>query len=791
MARTRRRVTKKRTTPRSSRRSRRSRARWWAGGLALLLALLAWGVLALAVSGERAVRHLRRAPRLAPVRVLSTPPVLAKGMALDPGTLAAALRALGYRETRGAARLPGSWRLRADGLEIYRRACPVPGGRLPAAWIRVVVRGGRVARLLGPDGRPVSSFTLEPLVLGAFRGPRLQERRPRPLAAFPERLVRAVLAAEDSRFWRHRGIDPRAVLRALLADLRGGGPLQGGSTITQQLVKNRLVGSRRTLGRKVREALLAAWIETRMSKEEILAAYLNEVYLGQDGPVSIVGLPAASRFWFGKDVGDLELPEMATLAGMISSPGRFDPRRHPEAARKRRNWVLGRMAALGWLDPSEAEAARRAPLAVVPPPRRLDPAGDVLDAVRRELVRRGWEPAPGPVPVTVHTSIDPFLERRVRRALAGQLRRLERERPSRRPLEGAVVVLRPATGEVIALVGGREGTPGGFDRALAARRQPGSSFKPFVALAALASGRYVPASRLADAPLEVPTPRGPWRPRNHDGTWHGVVTLREALVHSWNVPFVRLGLALGHRELARRASAVGFDQVPDVPSLPLGTLEVSPLELAAAYGTLGTLGRRVRPHLVRGLAAGEGETAPALRPVPAGEPVVPASACWMVLDMMRDVARRGTGRRILSWTGGRVPAVKTGTSQRGRDAWFALVSGNAVVVAWVGRDDGKPAALSGAGAALPVVGEIVRGRPPDLLAPLPDPPPDVAVVEIDPETGGRATPGCPSRVREVFPRDRVPGPCPRHRSFLGRVGGKLRGLFRGRRGGREEGESRR
>jgi len=737
------------------------------------------------------VRRLRRAPRLAPVRVLSAPPVLEEGMNLDPRGLAAALRALGYRKAREAARLPGSWRERGDGLEIHRRACPVPGGRLPAAWVRVVVRDGRIERLLGADGRRLRAFTLEPFLLGSFHGRHLQERRPLPLAAFPERLVRAVLAAEDGRFWRHRGIDPRAILRALWADLRGGGPLQGGSTITQQLVKNRVVGSRRTLGRKLREALLAAWIETRMSKEEILEAYLNEVYLGQDGSVSIVGIPAASRFWFGKDVGDLRLPEMATLAGMISSPGRFDPRRHPEAARERRNWVLGRMAALGWLDPSEAEAARRTPLGVAPPPRRLDPGGDVLDAVRRELARRGWEPAPGPVPVTVHTSIDPFLEGLARRALERQLRRLERDRPARRPLEGAVIVLRPASGEVIALVGGRRGVPGGFDRALAARRQPGSSFKPFVALAALASGRFVPASRLEDAPLEIATPRGPWRPRNHDGAWHGEVTLREALVHSWNVPFVRLGLALGHRELARWATAAGFPGVPDVPSLPLGTLEVSPLDLAAAYGALATLGRRVRPHLVRGLAAGAGEEAPALRPVPAGERVLPAEACWMVLDMMRDVARRGTGRRILAWTGDRVPAVKTGTSQRGRDAWFALVSGNAVVVTWVGRDDGKPAALSGAGAALPVVGEIVRAPAPDLLAPLPEAPAGVAVVEIDPETGGRATPGCPTRVREVFPRDRLPGPCPRHRSFLGRVGGRLRELFRGRRGGRGGGVPRR
>ncbi|MDQ7088932.1 MAG: transglycosylase domain-containing protein [Acidobacteriota bacterium] len=298
--------------------------------------------------------------------------------------------------------------------------------------------------------------------LGAFRGPLSQARTPMALEAFPPRLVDAVLAAEDARFLDHAGIDPRGILRAAWVDLVQRRGAQGGSTITQQVIKNRVVGSARTLTRKMKEALLALWVERSVSKERVLEIYLNEVYLGQQGSVSILGMPAAARFYFGKRIGDLDLDEMALLAGLIASPGRYDPRRHPERALLRRNWVLERMAALDLIDEAERRAASARPVAPAAPAEALDPAGDLLDAVAREVARRGWEPVPSRRPAVVETRVEADVQAAARRALGATLAELEAARPALAPLEGAVVVLRPATGAMIALVGGRRGGARGF-----------------------------------------------------------------------------------------------------------------------------------------------------------------------------------------------------------------------------------------------------------------------------------------------------------------------------------------
>ncbi|MCU0253482.1 MAG: transglycosylase domain-containing protein, partial [Acidobacteria bacterium] len=315
------------------------------GALSALAAAFAfWGWLAVAGAGSEAVRALQQNPADAPVDVLAAPTLVRPGASADLAALVRQLAALGYRPVSGRPRAPGEYRRQGSALEIWRRAHRGPRGPVAQAFVRIEVDQGAVVALADERGARLRSFGLEPVRLGAFRGPVLMERRPLALKDFPLRLVQAVLAAEDARFLDHGGVDPAGVARAAWHNVVSDGPLQGGSTITQQVIKNRVVGTDRTVQRKLREALLAAFVEQKISKERILEIYLNEVYLGQRGPVSVVGMPAGSLFYFGKNVRELTLPEMAMLAALIASPGRFDPRSEPSAALGRRHWVLTRMA---------------------------------------------------------------------------------------------------------------------------------------------------------------------------------------------------------------------------------------------------------------------------------------------------------------------------------------------------------------------------------------------------------------------------------------------------------------
>lgn len=741
--------------------------------------------MAVVAEGSEAIGALGEDPADTPVEVYAAPAVARIGGPSDLDALARELVALGYRSTPSRPRVPGEYRRAGTALEVFRRAHAGPAGPATAAYARIEAPRNRVSAIADDRGRGLSLFVFEPVRLGAFRGPVLKDRRPLTLKEFPLPLVQAVLAAEDARFLEHGGVDPIGVARAAWHNLASDGPLQGGSTITQQVIKNRIVGTERTVERKLREALLAAYVEGRVTKERILEIYLNEIYLGQRGAVSIVGMPAGALFYFGKNVRELELPEMAMLAGLIASPGRFDPRVHPAAARARRDWVLGRMGDLGFVDRATAGAARESPLQPAPLADPIDPAGDLLDAVRRELLARGVDPRPGREQVAVHTTIDPALQEVARQSLDRTLGELERADPSRSPLEGAVVILDPATGAVRALVGGRAGTRGGFHRALDARRQPGSAFKPFVALAAFEERGAVPSTALLDEPLTLETPQGPWSPQNVDRGFRGTVTIRRMLEESLNVPAVRLGLDVGRDAVAAWARRAGFAaRLPQGPAIALGTGETSPFELAGAYATIASLGRAVRPTLlraVRGGAAARALPLDELAPEP-GTGIDPVPA-WLLLDAMSGTAVRGTARRLAPQVGATRVAAKTGTSQEGRDGWLVLVTGNAVVVAWVGRDDGRPARLTGSGSALPVVEGVIAATGDLLLAPLPPPPEGVVEIEIDPETGGAAGERCPARVREVFRRGSEPGACREHVGFWKRLFG--RGRATGRSGGAE------
>ncbi len=750
-----------------TKRRKRSRRLLVLLALSLLLGVVAaWFVLGLRGAADRAAQTLALDPATAPVDVLAAPRLLRIGEPFDLAAVQRELDSLGYRRVAAVPRDPGEFRARGSVLEVYRRRYPGPLGAVDAAFISVRAENGQVARLAGPRGESVRTVTLEPVRLGAFRGERLQDRKPLPLEKFPARFVAAVLSAEDPRFLDHHGLDWRGMVRAARDNLTGGDKLQGASTITQQVLKNRVVGTQRTMSRKLEEVALAPLVESRVGKERLLTIYLNEVYLGQQGAVSVVGFPAASLFYFGKDLVDLDLSEMAMLAGLIASPGRFDPRRHAEAALQRRNWVLGRMVKTGAITSSEGEAARKRKLETAPARGTSDASGDLLDAVHRELVDRGWEPRPGIQPASVHTTIDAELQHQARLALDRTLVELERDDPTRAPLQGAVVVLVPTTGEILAMVGGREGVRGGFHRALDGHRQPGSAFKPFVALAAMQTRGMNPATQLEDAALSVPTTKGNWTPENFDHQYRGPVTLRRALEESLNVPMVRVALETGAEEIVRTAHQAGIESsLPPTYSLALGTGEVTPRELAVAYATLASLGIRREPSLIRSVDAREDDVPVSLQSQPLEDRVFDPADCYLVLDMLTGVVERGTGRALQGALHGQRVAAKTGSTQDGRDAWFVMASSSAVVVVWVGRDDGKPARLTGASAALPVVRRLVESTGGRLLGVLPEAPEGIVPVELCAQTGMRAGSKCPEQVTEMCREGQEPELCNVHLTF--------------------------
>jgi penicillin-binding protein 1B len=736
----------------------------------LCAAIGLWFGLGVHASAERAADLLAQDPPTTPVEVLAAPRVLRAGGPVDLAELERETNRLGYRKVAHRPKEPGEFRRNGSTFEVYRRQHVGPLGPVSAAFVSLRAEGERLARLSDADGDPLRSLSLEPGRLGAYRSANQQERQPLELQAFPKLLVRAVLSAEDPRFLEHHGLDWRGILRATRDNLFGGEKLQGGSTITQQVLKNRVVGTERTIVRKLEEIMLAPLVERRVGKERILTIYLNEVYLGQQGSVSVVGFPAAAKYYFGKNISDLDLPESASLAGMLASPGRFDPRRHPEAGKQRRDWVLGQMFEAGFIDAKQRDAAIASRLETAPAPAALSDVGDLLDAVHRESVSRGWEPQPGVEPAAIHTTIDAELQLEARRALEATLKQLEKDDRRRAPLQAAVVVIAPATGEILAMVGARDGERGGFHRALDARRQPGSAFKPLVALAAIHSGHYAPSSPIEDAPLSVPTRQGVWQPENFDRTYRGRVTLRQTLEESLNVPMARVALELGPQAIVATAHAAGIESnLPVIDSLALGTGEVTPLELAVAYATLASHGQRRPASLIRTVKAAREGVEVQLDPVGYDEQALDPAETALVLDMLTGVITRGTGKALGQLLRGAYVAGKTGSTQDGRDAWFVYLSGSAVVVAWVGRDDAKPARLTGASAAMPIVRRLIEATGSRLLTPLPELPDEVVRIEVCAETGQRAGGKCPLAQEELFRAGFEPESCSTHLGFWRRL----------------------
>jgi penicillin-binding protein 1B len=589
------------------------------------------------------------------------------------------------------------------------------------------------------------------------------------LDSVPDHVAHAFLAAEDARFRRHFGIDPVGMIRALVANLRSGGIEQGGSTINQQLIKTMFLTQERTYRRKIVEMVLAVALDARMSKDEILEAYLNEVYLGHQRGRAIRGVHEGARLFFNKDPSRLTAAEAALMAAIVPAPNRFTPEKRPELARTRRDRVLERMRERGWLDEPgyETSVAARARFRAGAFPE--SPYRHYVSALRRELAQRVGEREASRPGLTIVAEIDPEMQKAAETAVRTELRRLRARyswlRNGDDALEVALVALDPATGGIRAIIGGADPGNTNFDRTVSMRRQPGSTFKTFAYLAAVESKKITPATLLLDSPLQVEQGRDRvWEPQNYDQKFRGRVTVREAFEKSLNVPAVRIGQRIGARSVVRTATRVGFTSpIPAVPAVPLGVAEVGVRELAAAYTIFPTLGERVEPYLVAEVRSRAGETL--FRHQDRPERVVSPAAAYVVHSLLRGVVRRGTANRLKRY-GLAHAAGKTGTTSDYRDAWFVGYTPEVVAAVWIGFDRGKPLRLSSSESALPIWGSFMSGfttKKGEI-----DPPEGVIFRSVDPESGYVWAEGCPGPFREVFLSGTAPTrECPR--GFFGGI----------------------
>ena len=577
--------------------------------------------------------------------------------------------------------------------------------------IEVIVEGRRVDSMRRRDDRTkLAGWDFALPAISLMTGSSRERRTVVPLEDMPLELRRAVVAIEDERFYRHHGVDPRGIARAAVRNLQSGGVSQGGSTITQQLAKNMFLSADRTFARKGQEALLAGILEYRYDKDRLLEAYLNEIYLGQRDGYAIMGVGEAARAWFGKEVGALTLAESALLAGAIHAPNRTVPWRHAEEARRRRDVVLARMDELAAVPTEEIQAAIASDVTWTEGPRLTRRAPWFLDALSADLGDRYSAAALHRDGLELVSTLDPMLQASAEQAVTEHLAALRASHPELWTGDGgpqvALVAVEPRTGAVRALIGGADYGTSQFNRALQARRQPGSAFKPVV-LAAAIGDRWPdlgPRTIVDDSPISVPG-AGPggrsWRPRNSDGRFDGTMSLREATERSRNLPFVHLGMEIGADRMRSAAEALGIrTPLAAVPSLAIGAQEVTPLDLASAYATLANGGMHVPARLLEGVRDREGRWLE--RAMPSPQAGIDPRVAAVVTDLLESVIDEGTARGVRR-TGLRIPlAGKTGTSNQARDAWMVGCSPDLAVAVWMGFDSDRALGLSSTEAAVPL-----------------------------------------------------------------------------------------
>jgi len=737
---------------RGRRKSRRQAPRYripWLRGLLAVAVLLAGYLVYL----DFKVRHQFDGKRWSlPARVYARPLELYAGLPLTPEQLATELAALHYQPAI-SPRQAGEVSRNRNVFHLITRPFVHWDGREDSRNIRVTLANGVVSQLVDVgNGAAASLVRLDPVMVGSFYPTHSEDRVLVKLDEVPPLLTEALVAVEDHNFYSHHGIAPLSILRALWANIRAGGVVQGGSTLTQQLVKNFYLSSERTLRRKINEAIMALMLEWHYEKDEILEAYLNEVYLGQDGGRAVHGFGLASHFYFERPLAELSVEQIALLTGLVKGPSYYNPRQQPERALQRRNLVLDVMSAAGLITHEQAVRGKSRKLDVSHYRKKaINTFPAFLDMVRRQLQRDYREEDLTTEGLRIFTTLDPQLQWQLEQVLDRRLGGLESERgiPAN-TLEGAAVVTSIQGGEVLALAGGRHPGFAGFNRAMDAKRQVGSVIKPAVYLTALQRPEdYTLATLLDDDPLTWKAPNGnDWSPQNYDRQFHGMTPLYHALAHSYNVATARLGLELGLDSVISTLTSLGLRQdFRPYPSLLLGAVELSPLQVTQMYQTLASGGFRTPLRAIRAVLAVD-EIPLQSYPLRVKAAVAPAPA-YLITTALRFAARTGTGSALYRVLPAAMDiAGKTGTTDDLRDSWFAGYTGDRLAVVWVGRDDNQSTGLTGS------TGALLIWR--DLFAQVGDQGPlqsaveGIEILRIDPLSGLRADNGCPDAVELPF-----------------------------------------
>ncbi len=745
-------------SPRNRSKRRSSGARPWLGW-AVKLSIVGLVILAgFAIYLDAVVQEKFSGKRWTiPAKVYARPLELFVGQKLDKNDFLAELDALGYRRERSVSG-PGGASVAGNDIELHTRGFQFYEGAEQSQRLRVRFSGDFVAGLSSANGSALPVARLEPVLIGGLYPAHNEDRILIKLDQVPPYLVETLVAVEDREFFNHFGVSPKSIARAVWVNLTAGQVRQGGSTLTQQLVKNFYLTNERSMTRKITEAMMAVLLELHYDKQEILEAYLNEVFLGQDGRRAVHGFGLASQYFFGQPLAELKLPQVALLVGMVKGPTYYNPRRNPERALERRNLVLDLLAEQQVISADEAAKAKQAPLGVTQRGSMADSSYPAfLDLVKRQLREDYRDEDLTEEGLRVFTSFDPVLQLKAEQAMSETLKRLGKATEG---VEGAMIVTNPETGEIQAMLGSRQPGFAGFNRALDASRPIGSLIKPAIYLAALEKpSQYTLTSLLEDEPFSVKGADGQvWKPQNYGRQAYGTVYLYQALANSYNLSTARLGLDLGVPNVLKTLERLGASpKWPAYPSMLLGAGGLRPIEVADMYQTLANGGFNTPLRGIRSVLTADGE--PLKRyPFQIQQRFDPG-AIYLTQYALQRAMREGTGRSAYN----RLPqslnlAGKTGTTNDSRDSWFAGFSQDLLAVVWLGRDDNGKTSLTGATGALQVWTDFMRRADPlPLQMPVPD---NVTYAWVDARSGLGTDERCPDAVQMPYIRGSEPAPGP-------------------------------
>ncbi|WP_028240360.1 penicillin-binding protein 1B [Stutzerimonas azotifigens] len=690
-----------------------------------------------------------------PAKVYARPLELFTGQKLNREDFLFELDALGYRREKAATQ-PGALSIAGNTVELHTRGFRFYEGTEDPRRIRVRFSGDFVAGLSEADGRDLAVARLEPMMIGGLYPAHNEDRILVNIDEVPQPVIDTLVAIEDRDFFEHFGVSPKSIARAVWVNTTSGQVRQGGSTLTQQLVKNFYLTSERSLTRKATEAMMAVLLELHYDKREILEAYLNEVFLGQDGRRAIHGFGLASQYYFSRPLAELPIEQTALLVGMVKGPTYYNPRRHPERALERRNLVLDVLAEQGIVSPEQAAEAKGKPLGVTPRGSLADSSYPAfLDLVKRQLRQDYREEDLTEEGLRVFTSFDPLVQLKAERAMSETLKRLG-GRQGAESVEAAMVVTNPETGEIQALLGSRQPGYAGFNRALDAVRPIGSLIKPAIYLTALERpSQFTLTSVIEDEPFSVKGADGKvWKPQNYDRQAHGSIYLYQGLANSYNLSTAKLGLDMGVPNVLKTLKRLGVEREwPAYPSMLLGAGALTPIEVAGMYQTLANGGFNTPLRGIRSVLGSDGE--PLKRYPFQIQQRFDAGAIYLTQYAMQRVMREGTGRSAYSQLPQNLNlAGKTGTTNDSRDSWFAGFSQDLLAVVWLGRDDNSKTPLTGATGALQVWTDFMRRADPlPLNTPAPE---NVVYAWVDAHSGQGTDANCPDAVQMPYIRGSEP-----------------------------------